>query len=334
MMRRPALLLACLATALGGSSACSAGEPQPTQDEAPAPTAAAADTVRVVASVYPLAYAAERIGGDKVEVVTLTPPGAEPHDFELTPQDVVTLSEADLVIYESGLQPALDEAITGQQVANAFDVGASADLKPAQVQVIGADGQAADDGHGHDEHAVESGEGGESLDPHFWLDPLRYEKVSRAMAAELGRVSQTDRMTFDDNVDEFSRRLTTLDGDFAAGLQQCEKKDIVTSHAAFGYLAQRYGLHQVAIAGLTGGGEADPARMAQITDYVRKNSVSTIYTEPLADPALGKTVAQETGAVTAVLDPLESLTDAGPGGDYMEIMRANLATLRKGQNCS
>ena len=154
------------------------------------------------------------------------------------------------------------------------------------------------------------------------------------MAAELGRISQTDRMTFDDNVDEFSRQLTTLDGDFAAGLQQCEKKDIVTSHAAFGYLAQRYGLRQVAVSGLTGGGEADPARMAQITDYVRKHSVRTIYIEPLVDPALGRTVAQETGVSTAVLDPIESLTDSSPGRDYLEIMRANLATLQKGQNCS
>lgn len=324
MTRRPALLLACLAAGLGGLSACSADESQSGQGEAPAPTSASG-TLRVVASVYPLAYAAQRIGGVAVEVVNLTAPGVAPHDFELTPQDVVTISEADVVIYQSGLQPALDEAITAQQVATAFDVAQTADLQAAQVQIIGSDGQAGD-GRGDT--------GGSAPDPHFWLDPLRYEKVSRAMAAELGRVSQTDRMTFQENVDEFSRRLTTLDGDFAAGLQQCEKKDIVTSHAAFSYLVQRYGLHQVAISGLTGGGEADPARMAQITDYVRKHSVSTIYTEPLADPALGKAVAQETGAATAVLDPIESLTDASPGRDYMEIMRANLTTLQKGQNCS
>lgn len=331
MTRRAPLLLACLAVTLGGLGACSTGEPAPAQGEAAAPTSTAG-RLRVVTAVYPLAYAAERIGGDTVEVVNLTPPGAEPHDVELTPQDVVAISEADLVIYESGLQPALDEAITGQQVANAFDVAESADLQPAQVQVIGPDEQAGDDhGGSGDDHG---GAGGSTLDPHFWLDPLRYEKVSAAMAAELGRISQTDRMTFDDNVDEFSRQLTTLDGDFAAGLQQCEKKDIVTSHAAFGYLAQRYGLRQVAVSGLTGGGEADPARMAQITDYVRKHSVRTIYIEPLVDPALGRTVAQETGVSTAVLDPIESLTDSSPGRDYLEIMRANLATLQKGQNCS
>ena len=343
MSRRPRgpLRLATLITLLAAVTACGA-------DDAPqAPAAGQATTtetaaVRVVTSIYPLTYAAQRIGGDRVEVVSLTPPGADPHDVELTPQDVVTVSEADLVIYASGLQPALDEAIDGQQVAHAVDVAEWADLTPAKVQVIGEQGQAKQDhGHEHEEHGQEHEEHGHAKatgdsapDPHFWLDPLRYEKVARSMATELGRIAPTGRMAFDDNVNALSRELTTLDGDFAAGLQQCARQQIVTSHAAFGYLTKRYGLTQVAISGLTGGGEADPARMAQITDYVRAHSVSTIYTEPLADPALGQTVAAETGAEVAVLDPLESLTEASPGDNYLEIMRANLATLNKGQGCS
>lgn len=317
-------VVAALALGLAGCGGPS-GEGAPATG---APTAAdtSAGRIEVVASFYPLAYAVERVGGDLVQVTNLTKPGVEPHDLELTPQDVATVSTARLAVYEKNLQPAVDTAITEQQVPTVLDVSESADLTLTEPEAIGG-GHSPDDGH---DHASEAG----ATDPHFWLDPIRYQKVAQAIATELGNLDPAHKGDFYENFDTFSKELTTLDGDFSAGLRQCASKDLVTSHAAFGYLADRYGLNQVPIAGLTPDAEPEPARIAQIADYVRSHHVTTIYTETLVNPAVAQTVAAETGATTAVLDPIEGVIDSSAGQDYLEIMRANLTTLQKGQQCT
>lgn len=327
-MPRRALAATCLLVPLGALAACSADAPAPAAPPTSTPatsgaSAAGGDRLAIVTTVYPLYYAAQRVGGDKADVVNLTKPGAEPHDLELTPADVATIDKADLVVYEKGLQPEVDDAVAQRQGKGVLDVASMADLEALQTQVIGGDGHSADDGHDHGD-----------LDPHFWLDPLRYQKVVQGISTQLGGLSQADKMTFEDNTTALSKELTTLDGDYQAGLRTCTSKTIVTSHAAFGYLAARYGLTQVAVSGLTPDGEPDPARIAQVTDYVRANKVSTIYSEPLVSAAVAQTVAKEAGINTAVLDPLEGITDASAGKDYLEVMRSNLATLQKGQGCS
>ncbi|GAB94988.1 zinc transport system substrate-binding protein [Kineosphaera limosa] len=319
---------------------CGSGDGTADSGQAGETATPTASRFTIVTGAYPVEWLAQRIGGDHVNVVNLTKPGAEPHDLELSPQDVATVADADLVIYEQGLQPALDDAVTseqgGPQGAKVLEIGKSADLTAPQGTSIGA-GHSADDGHDHsadDGHGADDGHDHGDLDPHFWLDPIRYESVARAIYNQLGNLDQVNKQTFATNLSELSRELTTLDGDFSAGLRQCQNTSIVTAHAAFGYLAGRYGLTQVAITGLAPEGEPDPARIAEVTDYVRAHNVTTIYTEPLINPAVAKTVAQETGAATAVLDPIESLTDSSAGQDYLQIMRANLETLQKGQGCS
>lgn len=331
MSSRRAALAAALAAAGLGLSACGSTAPA-------APTAGQTDDagqsgrIAVVASFYPLAYAIEQVGGDKVAVTNLTKPGAEPHDIELTPQDVATVVDAKLAVYEKGFQPAVDKAIAEQEIA-AFDVSTVADLSLHYADAINADHAheepGATDHTGHD-HDNEAG----TVDPHFWLDPIRYQKVAQAIGTELGRLDPINKGIYYENATNFSKELTTLDGDFAAALRTCQSKKLVTSHAAFAYLADRFGLQQVAISGLSPEAEPDPARLAAVADYVKTHKVTTIYTETLASPALAETLAKETGASTAVLDPLEGLTDSSPGTDYLSVMRANLATLEKGQQCA
>ena len=285
----------------------------------------------VVAAFYPLQFAVEQIGGPHVAVTGLTKPGAEPHELELTPKAVAEVSTADLVVFEKGLQPAVDQAVSSEAADTSLDVAPAAQLDLAFQPTIGADEHVehAEGAAGHD-HADEPG----ATDPHFWLDPIRYRDVARTIAARLAKADPAHRADYEARGRAFESKLTQLDRDFRAGLSSCERPEIVTSHSAFGYLAQRYHLTQVGISGLSPDAEPDPAQIAAVARYVKQHGVTTIYSETLVSPATADTVAQETGATVKVLDPIEGITDKSPGNNYFEVMRSNLSTLRSGQGCS
>jgi zinc transport system substrate-binding protein len=251
----------------------------------------------VVASFYPLAYAAEEISDGRVDVSNLTPAGAEPHDIEVSPQDVAAIREADLVLLLGrDFQPQLEDAAgSGKKVLRLLDTPGLG-LHP--------------DG-----------------DPHVWLDPLRYAKIVERIGQALHEPAAAARL---------QARLRVLDGEYRTGLAHCERREIVTSHEAFGYLAERYGLEQVAITGLSPEVEPEPAQLQRVIELVRERGVTTIYFETLVSPRIAETVARETGAKTAVLNPIEGLTknEISQGDDYFSIMRENLRALREGLGCS
>ena len=288
--------------------------------------AGASAGLNVVASFYPLQYVTGRIAGDRAEVSSLTAPGAEPHDLELTAKAVGEVSDADLLVYLHGFQPAVDEAVEGEGADRAVDVAPAADL----------DLTASEEEHAEEEGGAAGEEHAEEMtqDPHFWLDPVRLSAVSAAIADRLSKADPDGAATYTANLRSLQGDLTALDGELEQGLSACASKDLVTSHQAFGYLAQRYGLRQVGVSGLSPESEPDPAKLAEVTDFVRTNKVRTIYYETLVSPAVAQTVASETGAATAVLDPIEGLTDASAGQDYLAVMRSNLAALQKGQPCT
>ena len=304
-----------LLTGCGGSDASSAGE---------------GDGLTVVAGFYPLEWAAERVGGDRVSVSSLTAPGAEPHDLELTPQDVAAVSDADLLVYLDGFQAAVDEAAESQAGDSAWDAAAAADLS------LSADGH--DHEHAADEHAEEHADEGnadeEAADPHFWLDPVRLADVGDALADRLAEADPDGAATYAENAAALRADLEALDAEIRAGLANCRVSTLVTSHDAFGYLADRYGLEVVGISGLSPEDEPSADQLAEMSAVVADRGVSTVYTETLVDPSIAETVAAEAGVRTAVLDPLEGLTDESAGNDYLEVMRSNLAVLQEGQSCS
>ena len=255
----------------------------------------------VVAAFYPLAYAAERIGGTRFAVDDLTPPGAEPHDLELTPQDVGRIESANVVLYLShGFQPAVSKA-ADQANGTVVDVLQDLPLHSAQGQ-----------------------EEGLTADPHVWLDPILFSQIAERIGTAL-HGSPTPLV----------RDLRQLDREYRAGLRHCVRKDVVTSHAAFGYLAQRYGLRQVAITGLTPESEPRPQQLANVVRLVQRSHATTVFFERLVSPRLADTVAREVGARTAVLDPIEGLTpdEQKQGEDYFSLMRQNLANLRRALAC-
>jgi zinc transport system substrate-binding protein len=284
------------------------------------------DGPTVVAGFYPLEWAAARIGGDRVAVSSLTPPGAEAHDLELTPQDVAAVAEADLLVYLDGFQPALDEAARSEAPDSSWDAGQAADLSLTAADDHGHEGEdeGEDEDHGDDE----------PVDPHFWLDPTRLAAVGDAVAERLTELDPDGAAGYEENAAALRADLEALDAEMQAGLGSCAVDTLVTSHDAFGYLADRYGLEVVGISGLSPSQEPDPAQLAEISTLVRERGVTTVYTEILVDPAVAQTVAEEAGVSTAVLDPLEGLTDGSAGADYLEVMRANLAVLQEGQSCA
>ena len=259
---------------------------------------ASAGRLSVAAAFYPLAYAAEEIGGEQVAVHTLTPPGAEPHDVELSARDVERIRTADVVLYlGSGFQPNFERAVDG------------------------ADGKKVDLLRGLDLIS-----GSEGVDPHVWLDPLRYAQQARRVGEALGRPAQAKR---------FAARLRKLDADFKRGLARCARREIVTSHAAFSYLADRYGLEQIALTGVTPEAEPTARDLERLVDQVEQSGATTIFFETLVSPRLAETIARETGTETAVLNPLEGLTEEelDEGKNYFSVMRENLETLREALGC-
>jgi zinc transport system substrate-binding protein len=275
-----------------------------------------------VTAFYPFAFVAERVAGSHALVMTLTQPGAEPHDVELTPRQVGSLSVADLVVYERGFQPAVDQAVDQS--------GASAVLDTATVVPLERLGTTADpheDGHGH-----EHDDG--ALDPHIWLDPTNLARIATDLAARLAALDGEHAADYRANAGRLGRDLGALDAEFRRGLAHCSRTEFITTHAAFGYLARRYALTQVGITGLNPDTEPSPSRIAQIQREATSRGVTTIFTETLISPAIARSIAGDLGLVTDVLDPVEGITSASRGQDYLAVMRSNLSALEKANGCS
>ena len=279
-------------------------------------SAAEVDRVSVVASFYPLAEAASRVGGDLVSVENLTPPGVEPHDLELAPDDIEAIATADVIVYlGGGFQPAVEDALAEAERAVTVDA----------LNAVATNAAPASEA-----------EEGLTVDPHVWLDPARYEEIVRAVADALAKADPANEATYAANAQAYVAQIAALDEEFRTGLSDCERTTIVTSHEAFGYLADAYGLTQVGILGLSPEAEPDPRRLAELRDLVEREGVTTIFAEELVSPKVAETLANEAGVQVAVLNPIESLTDAQEqaGEDYLSLMRENLDTLRKALDCA
>ena len=270
------------------------------------------DRVTVIASLYPLAAFARRIGGDRVDVRTLVPAGVEPHDYEPTPRDIITLERARLFIYNgAGFEPWVDRLLP--------------ELSPAVVRINTTDGM--------DLLTPEWSSSGP--DPHVWLDPIRAQQQADRVLAGLIAVDPGSRARYEANAAGLRSALEGLHTRYEQGLRACRRREFVTTHAAFGYLAARYGLRQVPLSGLDPESEPSPARLRLIIEFLRRSGATVIYSETLISPRTAEAVARETGARVEVLNPLEGLTpdEQARGLDYLAVMDANLNALAGGLDC-
>lgn len=299
-MRRPviAIVAATILVAAAGTSACSL--PSPSGGRIP-----------IVAAFYPLQFLAQTIGGDLVHVTNLVKPGAEPHDLELNPRQMASLVDAKIVLYLRGFQPAVDDAVAREAASHALDVATVQPLVPTPA----------------------GSEEPDALDPHVWLDPVRFAAISQAVESRLIAIDPASAADFTARGTALRTRLADLDHSYATGLAHCVRHEIVTSHAAFGYLAARYHLLQIPIVGLTPESEPEPRRLAEVAALARRKGVTTIFFETLVSPKVADTLATEVGATAQVLDPIEGLAP-GSTGDYVTVMTADLAALRTALGCS
>ncbi|MEU9075366.1 metal ABC transporter substrate-binding protein [Kitasatospora sp. NPDC048538] len=307
--RRTRSSIALAATALAASLALTAcGGSSSAQD--------ANGKLKVVASFYPMEYLAQQIGKDHVAVTDLTAAGVEPHDLELTAKQVGTVQKADAILYLKGLQPTVDQAVAQSGSKHKIDATAASPLVDHHLDEGAEDGGA--DGHRHE---------GPAGDPHIWLDPTRYAAVARSVGEEFAKADPAHAEDYRRNTDDLVGRLTALDEQFRTGLKDAGTRTFVTSHAAFGYLAEHYGLTQVAVNGVDPESEPTPARLAEVQKAAKDNGVTTIFFETLVSPKLADTVAKDLGLRTAVLDPLEGVKDPAKD-DYLTVMKQNLANLQ------
>jgi len=272
----------------------------------------ASDRVTVIASFYPLAEFARRIGGSRVDVRTLVPAGVAAHDHEPTPRDIVTLERARLFIYNgAGFEPWVDRLLP--------------ELNPAVVRVNATEGM----------DLLTPDWSSSGPDPHVWLDPVRAQQQADRVLAGLIAVDPGSRARYEANAVVLSSALHALHARYQQGLRACRRKEFVTAHAAFGYLAARYGLRQVPLSGLDPESEPSPARLRLIIEFLRRSGARVVYSETLISPRTAEAVAREAGARVEVLNPLEGLTpdEQARGLDYLTVMDANLNALAGGLDC-
>ncbi len=270
--------------------------------------------LQVTATFYPLAYLAQRIGGDFVQVTNLTPAGSEPHDFDPAPKDIVQLHRSGVFIYNgAGLEIWVDRVIPEleQEGVTIVNTTAAISLLPAPNQ------------------------GAETVDPHVWLDPVLYAKQAEAIAQAFSERDRVHAAIYNANAQALQRELAQLDQEFVFGLKACTTHTIVTSHAAFQYLARQYGLTMVSVSGISPDEEPSPARMAEIAQFVHDHKVGYIFFESLVSPRLSETIAHETGAKTIAFNPLEGLSkeEMAQGGTYISVQRENLHALQLALGC-
>ncbi|MFF2009031.1 metal ABC transporter substrate-binding protein [Streptomyces sp. NPDC058195] len=275
------------------------------------------DGLDVVASFYPMQFLAERIGGTHVSVTTLTKPGQEPHDLELSPRQIGGLTDAGLVLYLKGIQPAVDDAVELSGARHALDASQLTTLEDHGTEV-GAEE------HGHEHHGGAAG-----ADPHVWLDPVRYAEIAKGVGKSLEKADPGHAADYRKNTTALVAQLDELNTAFENGLRTTATRTFITTHSAFGYLAERYGLTQEGIAGVDPEADPSPARISEIHAIAKKDKATTVFFETLASDRTAKTLAQDTGLRTDVLDPLEGITKQSKGTDYLEVMRSNLAALQK-----
>ncbi len=276
----------------------------------------------VITSVYPIYELTRQIAGDAAEVVALVPPGVEPHDWEPAPQDLARIKRAAMFVYNgAGLEPWVDK-LAGEIRASSVPLVRASDgialVSAEPARVAGADpGQAPPD-------------------PHVWLDPVLAESMVVTIAAALERADPAHAASYRDNAAALAARLRALHQSYAKGLERCARREIVASHAAFTYLARRYGLTVVSIAGVAPEAEPTPAQLAAIVRFARDRKVQYIFSETLVGSRLAETLAREVGARTLTFNPIEGLTadERAAGKGYLTLMEQNLANLRLALNCA
>lgn len=270
--------------------------------------------LQVVASFYPLYFFSSVIGGEKAEVVNLTPFGVEPHDYDPTTADIARIEKSNMVVLNGGVE------VWGDKIRN--------NLKGTNVEIINT---------GKDLFTEDlSDDDGNQTDSHVWLSPILAKKQIETILGGFIRIDLQNKDYYISNTNKLINKMTELDNRFRTGLSNCSRKDIVTSHAAFGYLTHEYGIEQIPISGFSPNSEPSARQLTDIVKLAKVRNIRYIFFESLVSPKLSETIANEIGAGILVLDPLEGLSEVRlkSGNNYFTVMEENLNNLKVALQCS
>lgn len=301
------------------------------------------EETQIVASFYPLAEFSRQVAGDLADVTTITPAGADPHEYEPTPRQIAQAFDADLFIYNGAGQDPWAEKIAEEVEQKGGKVIEMTEQFTLREE--GEDEEHEEEEHEHEheeeEHEEEEEHGHEEehaheKDPHIWLDPTLALKQAEIIRDELAMIDPENEAAYQSNTSQYTNELITLDNRFKEGLANCTKEDIITAHAAFGYMAERYGFNQIAIAGVSTEQEPSARRLAELSTIAKEKEIQYIFFETLVNPRLSEILASEIGAETLVLNPVEGLTkeQEEAGENYVTVMEINLENLQKALECS
>jgi len=324
--------------------------------------------LKVTASFYPLYFFAKEIGGEKAQVANLIPAGAGPHDYDPSAQDIALIQDSDLLIINgANLEPWYDKLKSELMEKNIPVVVATEGIDLLEgghhhhhddehdeeavqdIQAIGDHEEEHEESghdldvkeeHEHEEHEHEDEEHGEHEemfgDPHVWLSPILAKKIVKQITKGYIQADENNAEYYSEKESNLLFKLDQLDEEYRQGLSSCEYNDIVTSHTAFTYLADEYGLSQVAISGLSPNEEPSAQELAEIVEFAKEKEIKYIFFESLVSPKLSETIANEIGAQTLVLDPIGGLSEdsISKGKNYFTVMEDNLNNLRIALSCS
>lgn len=283
--------------------------------------------MQVISSIYPVYYFASIIGGDKIDIRNLTPSGMEPHEYELTPKDIVSIEKSSILLLNGIVESwggNIKRTLHGSSVLIVTTGEGLFSLRSEET------GHTEDDGHSVEEHS--------SLlqDPHIWLDPMLAKKQSQKITEAFITKDPANAEYYKKNADVLYQRFDDLHNAYQSELQQCSTRDIITSHSAFGYLANAYNFRQVSIAGLSSETEPSTKQLAEVVQFARDHEIQYIFFEKLVSPKFSETIAREVGAETLVLDPVEGIPQDSTmqGENYFTIMEKNRINLQKALGCT
>jgi zinc transport system substrate-binding protein len=269
-------------------------------------------TVRVVASMYPLEYFTDQIGGDRVQVDGVVPSGGDAHDFEPTPGDLRKIAGADMIVYNGlGFESWIDALLdAGDAPDTAVQASSSSVARHFDSNGVATDSD-------------------EDLDPHMWLDPVLAITQARAITEGLVKADPEGRAVYLANSDALVDRLIALDTRFTEGLMSCSRDTFITSHDSFNYMAARYGVNAIGISGINPESEPSPRALADLSNAISDSGIEYVLVSPIDSERLSDTLARETGVESLPLHSLQNLTsDQKKSGEtYFSLMEQNLASL-------
>ena len=298
----------------------------------------------VYASTFATAAIAREIGGDQVDVKMIVPPGADPHSYEPTSKQLTEIAKGDLFLLTgTTLEPyskKIQESLKGTDVrfvetskdVNLLESDATlhADEEDEHSEDEHAHEEEGHDDHATDEHAhKEEGHDHGKYDPHVWLDPVNAKAMARSITTALSKEVPKDKATFEKNLKAFDQQADELDEQFKQAVADGSKKELLVTHAAYGYLAKRYGFTQLPIAGISPSDEPSQKQLAALVKEARMHDLKYVAFEETVSPKVARVIQKEIGAESVTIHNLESVTKAQQNSSYFKLMEENVQTLKK-----